>query len=76
VQCTLALQGPLQTPIALGVFRNCRAETVPAHKTPLTSAARNAVLIIFVPMIVSFMTLHRGKPTAAILPSVGVAPGP
>jgi hypothetical protein len=41
----------LQTPIALGVFRNCRAETVPAHKTPLTSAARNAVLIIFVPMI-------------------------
>lgn len=46
----VALQRPLQTPITPGCLCNCRAETVPAHRTVITSAAKNAALI-FLPMI-------------------------
>ena len=46
----VALQRPLQTPTAPGCFCNCRAETVPAHRTVTTRAAKSVVLI-FLPMI-------------------------
>jgi hypothetical protein len=41
---------------ALGPFRNCRAETVPAHKTPMTSAAKKVDLIFFMIFLLGFKT--------------------
>lgn len=46
----VALQRPLQTPIRAGCLFNCRAETVPAHRTLITRAAKS-VALIFLPMI-------------------------
>ena len=46
----VALQRPLQTPITPGCLCNCRAETVPAHRTVITRAAKSVALILL-PMI-------------------------
>ena len=44
--CVL-LQLPLQAAKPLLSVRNCRAETVPAQRTPMTSAVKNIDLIFF-----------------------------
>src|SRR5438445_12875696 len=44
--CVL-LQLPLQAAKPLLSLRNCRAETVPAQRTPMTSAVKNIELIFF-----------------------------
>jgi hypothetical protein len=49
----VALQRPLQTPIAPGLFCNCRAETVLAQRTLMTSVVKS-VALSFLFMIVSF----------------------
>jgi hypothetical protein len=49
-----ALQRPLQTPISPALLCNCRAETVPAHRTAVTIAASN-VDVIFLFMVISFL---------------------
>src|SRR5579864_1181530 len=46
----VALQRPLHTPITPACLCNCRAETVPAHRTVITRAAKN-VALIFLAMI-------------------------
>jgi hypothetical protein len=46
-QGLLTPQLPPQVARALGPFLNCRAETVPAHKTPMTSRAKKVDLIFF-----------------------------
>jgi hypothetical protein len=50
LQGWVALQRPLQTPISPALLCNCRAETVPAHRTAVTIAASN-VDVIFLLMI-------------------------
>src|SRR5215831_17583778 len=56
LQGLVALQLPLHVPI-LALVCNCRAETVPAHKTAAVIAARNVFWMIFLPMIV-LLSLH------------------
>jgi hypothetical protein len=46
-QGLLTPQLPPQVASALGPVRNCRADTVPAHRTPMTSAAKSIDLIFF-----------------------------
>ena len=41
-------QLPPQVADPFALLRNCRAETVPAHRTPMTSAAKNIDLIFFI----------------------------
>jgi hypothetical protein len=53
----VALQLPLHVPIGLAVAFNCRAETVPAHKTAAAIAARNVFWMIFLPMI-ALLSVH------------------
>lgn len=43
-QALVALQPPPQVAEAFASLRNCRAETVPAQRTPMTSAVKNVVL--------------------------------
>jgi len=45
-----ALHRPLHTPIRAALLLSCRAETVPAHRTAVTIAASN-VVVIFLLMI-------------------------
>ncbi|HEX9254162.1 MAG TPA: hypothetical protein VF938_01405 [Candidatus Angelobacter sp.] len=52
--CVL-LQLPLQAAKPLLSVRNCRAETVPAQRTPMTSAVKNIDLIFF--MIALLLTM-------------------
>jgi hypothetical protein len=52
-QGLLTPQLPPQVARALVPECNCRAETVPAHRTPMTSAANNVDLIFF--MIASLL---------------------
>jgi hypothetical protein len=54
----VALQLPLQVPIGLAFVCNCRAETVPAHKTATVIAARNVFLKVFLP-IIALLSFHR-----------------
>ena len=49
-QGMVALHRPLHTPINPGLLCNCRAETVPAHRTVKARAAKS-VALIFLPMI-------------------------
>jgi hypothetical protein len=44
--CVL-LQLPLQAAKPLASLRNCRAESVPAQRTPMTSAVKNIELTFF-----------------------------
>lgn len=46
-QGLLTPQLPPQVAEPLASLRNCRAETVPAHRTPMTSAVKNIELIFF-----------------------------
>lgn len=46
----VALHRPLHTPINPGLLCNCRAETVPAHRTVITRATKS-VALVFLPMI-------------------------
>jgi hypothetical protein len=46
-QGLLTPQVPPQVARALGPFRNCRAETIPAHKTSMRIAAKKVDLIFF-----------------------------
>jgi hypothetical protein len=52
-QGLIALHVPVHV-CMLAVFCNCRAETVPAQRTPSISALKNVVLI-FLFMVVSFL---------------------
>jgi hypothetical protein len=56
LQGFVALQLPLHVPILAVVF-NCRADTVPAHKTAAVIAAKNVFWMIFLPMI-ALLSLH------------------
>jgi hypothetical protein len=49
-QGMVALHRPLHTPISPGLLCNCRAETVPAHRTVITRATKS-VALVFLPMI-------------------------
>jgi len=64
LQGFVALQLPLHVPIGLADVFNCRAETVPAHKTAAVIAARNVFWMIFLPMIalLSFASHFIEKP--------------
>jgi hypothetical protein len=53
LQCTVVLHAPLQTGSRSVGVRSCRAETVPAQRTPMTSAVKNIDLIFF--MIAFFL---------------------
>jgi hypothetical protein len=46
-QGLVALQPPPQVAKPLASLRNCRAETVPAQRTPMTSAVKNIDSIFF-----------------------------
>src|SRR5437868_5833927 len=46
-QGLVALQPPPQVAEPFASLRNCRAETVPAQRTPMTSAVKNIDLIFF-----------------------------
>lgn len=50
LQGLLTPQLPPQVARPFALLCNCRAETVPAHKTPMTSAAKN-IDLIFLPKI-------------------------
>lgn|SRR5579864_1392756 len=47
LQGTLTLHVAPQIALVAAWFRNCRAETVPAQRTPITSAVKNIELIFF-----------------------------
>jgi hypothetical protein len=51
----VALQVPVQAGNILGFACNCRAETLPAHKTAVIKIARDAFLMAFMLMIISFL---------------------
>src|SRR5882672_11952405 len=53
-------QLPPQVAKPLASFRNCRAETVPAQKTPMISAAKNIDLNFF--MIASSLSRTERRP--------------
>ena len=48
----VALQVPPQVVELLALLRNCRAETVPAHRTTATIVASNVVFITFLLMLI------------------------
>ena len=52
----VALQVPPQVANPFASLRNCRAETVPAQRTPMTSAVKNIDLIFF--MIASSLSMN------------------
>jgi hypothetical protein len=56
----LTPQLPPQVAEPLASLRNCRAETVPAQKTPMTSAVKNIELNFF--MIASSLLQDRNVP--------------
>jgi hypothetical protein len=58
--CTL-LQLPLQAAKPLLSVRNWRADTVPAHRTAVTIAARNVDLTIFLLMIAPISNDNPGQ---------------
>jgi hypothetical protein len=47
LQGLLTPQLPPQVAVSFALICSCRAETVPAHKTPMTSAAKKVDLIFF-----------------------------
>ena len=47
LQGLLTPQLPPHVAVPFALLCNCRAETVPAHKTPMTSAAKKVDLIFF-----------------------------
>jgi len=51
----VALQVPVQAGNTFGFACNCRAETLPAHKTAVIKIARDAFLMAFMLMIISFL---------------------
>ncbi len=64
----VALQRPLQTPIRAGCLCNCRAETVPAHRTVITRAAKS-VALIFLPMIALLSSKRAADAEASAFPN-------
>jgi hypothetical protein len=62
----LALQVPLQAK-PLGSLRSCRAETVPAQRTPMTSAVKNIDLIFF---MIAFLLVPRSNVPGANGPAI------
>ena len=56
-QGLVALQPPPQVAAPFASLRNCRAETVPAQRTPMTSAVKNIDLIFF--MIALLLVARR-----------------
>ena len=54
-QGLLTPQLPPQVAEPFASLRNCRAETVPAHKTPITSTAKNVDLIFL--FMIAFLPL-------------------
>src|SRR5690242_4946047 len=66
-QGMVALHRPLHTPISPGLLCNCRAETVPAHRTVITRATKS-VALVFLSMIAPFKQKSsgcRGHPLAS-----------
>ena len=70
-QGLLTPQPPPQVIDRSASFRNCRAETVPAQRTPMTSAVKNIDLIFF--MISSFQirTEHSRMNNDQLFPRLG-----
>jgi hypothetical protein len=64
LQCTVVLHVPLQTGSRLVGDRSCRAETVPAQRTAMATAARNVFLIVLL-MICPSLQLQRPDKCAA-----------
>jgi hypothetical protein len=58
-QGLLTPQLPPQVAEAFASLRNCRAETVPAQRTPMTSAVKNMDLIFF---MIAFLLLQDSTP--------------
>jgi hypothetical protein len=54
LQGLLMPQLPPQVVRPFALLCNCRAETVPAHKTPMTSAAKKVDLIFFMIFLLGF----------------------
>jgi hypothetical protein len=70
LQGLLTPQLPPQVAEPFASFRNCRAETVPAQRTPMTNAAKNIDLIFF---MIAFLLVSGSKSSGterrpAILP--------
>ena len=55
-QGLVALHPPPQVAEPFASLRNCRAETVPAQRTPMTSAVKNTDLIFF---MIAFLVSPR-----------------
>jgi len=66
-QGMVALHRPLHTPISPGLLCNCRAETVPAHKTVITRATES-VALVFLPMV-ALLSSKRARTPRHPLPS-------
>ena len=61
----VALHLPLQTGSKLARVRSCRAETVPAPRTAMANAAKNAFLIVLLMIHFSFF-YNRPKKTKMV----------
>jgi hypothetical protein len=62
-QGMVALHRPLHTPINPGLLCNCRAETVPAHKTAIARAAKSVVLIFL--LMIALLSKQRAADAEA-----------
>jgi hypothetical protein len=63
-QGLVALHPPPQVAKSFASLRNCRAETVPAHRTPMTSAVKNIDLIVF---MIAFLLAPGSKEIVGLL---------
>ena len=70
-QALVALHPPPQVAKPLASLRNCRAETVPAQRTPMTNAEKNVDLIFF---MIAFFPCSRpnvkGSSVASYFPGL------
>jgi hypothetical protein len=64
-QGMVALHRPLHTPISPGLLCNCRAETVPAHRTVITRATKS-VALVFLPMIALLSSKRAADAEASV----------
>jgi hypothetical protein len=67
----VALQEPPQVVEPLAPLCNCRAETVPAQRTPMTSAVKNIDLIFFMISCLLLRTEHSRMNNDQLFPRLG-----
>jgi hypothetical protein len=66
----VALQEPPQVVEPLAPLCNCRAETVPAQRTPMTSAVKNIDLIFFMISCLLLRTEHSRTNITSYFPGL------